>query len=362
MKIKSLLLGSAAASMLAVSGAQAADPIIYAEPEAMEYVRICDVYGAGYYYIPGTETCLRIGGYLRMELRHTGARNAFGASAAGVNSYASFTRAAPNWDVRSENEWGTLRGFVEAHFDYTSAAHAHRSVPGALGSGTNSAYINQAFIELGGLRMGKTDLLYARGLGYGSGGVFGATYGFGNDNEISYTFSNAGFTAALALVENHDNTWTPDIQGIVNYAFGGGNSIGGGFAYDNVNNRWAGKGVMRLAIPNLPGSSVGLHVFYAQGGGLVGAANNRFAVVSPASGRVSEWSVLAHASVRVDPSLDIKGHVQWFRENVVGEPDTWQVVGGLNWRPVDGFSVQPEISYTTNSRQTSASIRFQRSF
>src|SRR5690606_14517995 len=65
--IKSLLLGSAAA-LVAVSGARAADAIVVAEPEPAEYVRICDVYGAGYYYIPGTETCLKVGGYLRYDI------------------------------------------------------------------------------------------------------------------------------------------------------------------------------------------------------------------------------------------------------------------------------------------------------
>uniref|UniRef100_UPI00055AD6CE porin n=1 Tax=Mesorhizobium sp. NBIMC_P2-C1 TaxID=1320555 RepID=UPI00055AD6CE len=66
MNIKSLLLGSAAA-LLAVSGARAADAVVVAEPEPAEYVKICDVYGAGYFYIPGTETCLRVGGYLRYD-------------------------------------------------------------------------------------------------------------------------------------------------------------------------------------------------------------------------------------------------------------------------------------------------------
>ncbi|MCR2213552.1 porin, partial [Salmonella enterica] len=66
MNIKSLLLGSAAA-LVAVSGAQAADAIVAPEPEAVEYVRVCDAYGAGYFYIPGTETCLRISGYVRMQ-------------------------------------------------------------------------------------------------------------------------------------------------------------------------------------------------------------------------------------------------------------------------------------------------------
>ncbi|RUX50668.1 porin, partial [Mesorhizobium sp. M7A.F.Ca.US.014.04.1.1] len=67
MNIKSLLFGSAAA-LIAVSGAHAADAVVVAEPEPAEYVKICDVYGAGYFYIPGTETCLRIGGYFRYDV------------------------------------------------------------------------------------------------------------------------------------------------------------------------------------------------------------------------------------------------------------------------------------------------------
>ncbi len=66
MNIKSLLLGSAAA-LAVVSGAHAADAIVAAEPEPLEYVRICDAYGKGYFYIPGTETCLQIGGKVRTE-------------------------------------------------------------------------------------------------------------------------------------------------------------------------------------------------------------------------------------------------------------------------------------------------------
>ncbi|MDX0180517.1 porin, partial [Sinorhizobium meliloti] len=66
MNIKSLLLGSAAA-LAAVSGAQAADAIVAAEPEPMEYVRVCDAFGTGYFYIPGTETCLKISGFIRVQ-------------------------------------------------------------------------------------------------------------------------------------------------------------------------------------------------------------------------------------------------------------------------------------------------------
>ena len=63
--VKGILLGSGAA-LLTVAGAQAADlPTRKAAP--VEYVRVCDAYGAGFFFIPGTDTCLRIGGYVRIE-------------------------------------------------------------------------------------------------------------------------------------------------------------------------------------------------------------------------------------------------------------------------------------------------------
>src|SRR5215475_1849589 len=53
--VKSLLLGSAA-GLIAVGGAQAADLPVKAKP--VEYVKVCSLYGAGFYYIPGTDTCI----------------------------------------------------------------------------------------------------------------------------------------------------------------------------------------------------------------------------------------------------------------------------------------------------------------
>src|ERR1700688_641115 len=67
MNIKSRLLCSAAA-LIAGSRARAADALFVSEPDPAEYVKVCDVYGAGYFYIPGTETCLRIGGYIRYDI------------------------------------------------------------------------------------------------------------------------------------------------------------------------------------------------------------------------------------------------------------------------------------------------------
>ena len=67
--VKSLILGSAA-GLLAMSGAQAADLPVKAK--AVEYVRICSLYGAGFFYIPGTDTCIKLGGYLRIDTTFNG--------------------------------------------------------------------------------------------------------------------------------------------------------------------------------------------------------------------------------------------------------------------------------------------------
>ncbi len=67
--VKSLILGSAA-GLVAMSGAQAADLPVKAK--AVEYVRICSLYGAGFFYIPGTDTCIKLGGYLRVDTTFNG--------------------------------------------------------------------------------------------------------------------------------------------------------------------------------------------------------------------------------------------------------------------------------------------------
>ena len=56
--------------LLAIGGAQAADLPVKAK--AVEYVKICSAYGAGFWYIPGTDTCIKIGGYLRADVTFNG--------------------------------------------------------------------------------------------------------------------------------------------------------------------------------------------------------------------------------------------------------------------------------------------------
>ena len=69
--VKSLLLGSAA-GLVAVTAGQAADLPVKAKP--VEYVKVCSLYGAGFYYMPGTDLCIKIGGWVRAEAVLAGQR------------------------------------------------------------------------------------------------------------------------------------------------------------------------------------------------------------------------------------------------------------------------------------------------
>src|SRR5690348_6733613 len=64
MMIRATVL-SGVVSMAAFAGANAADVATKAAP--VQYVKFCSLYGAGFYYIPGADTCIKIGGYVRAE-------------------------------------------------------------------------------------------------------------------------------------------------------------------------------------------------------------------------------------------------------------------------------------------------------
>src|ERR1700752_2291822 len=103
--VKSLVLGSTAA-LFAMGGAQAAD--LPGKAKAVEYVRICSLYGAGFFYIPGTDTCIKIGGYLRADLNiHGGNSDApFWSGDPAIQSrfanyYNDYARMALTIDTRT---------------------------------------------------------------------------------------------------------------------------------------------------------------------------------------------------------------------------------------------------------------------
>jgi Porin subfamily len=113
---KRLLLGSAA-GLIAVGGAQSAELPVKAAP--VQYVKICTLYGEGFYYIPGSDTCLRLGGYVRAEYgwNLVGARTPAycgtqGAQDRTVSQLSTRNRLAVQMDTRTQTQYGTLRTFT----------------------------------------------------------------------------------------------------------------------------------------------------------------------------------------------------------------------------------------------------------
>ncbi|RUZ62304.1 porin, partial [Mesorhizobium sp. M7A.F.Ca.CA.002.06.1.1] len=216
MNIKSLLFGSAAA-LIAVSGAHAADAVVVAEPEPAEYVKICDVYGAGYFYIPGTETCLRIGGYVRYDVGVGDAGSFDGVNhvpdSMGEDDHSTYWKNArfnlKTW-TGQETELGTLKTYTETRFnfgnsfgDYANQATTNDSRNNWQARNTGIT-LNFAWIQLGGLRVGKDDPAFDTFIGY-AGNVINDTivpYGGFDSNVVQYYFDlGNGLSGVVSLEE-----------------------------------------------------------------------------------------------------------------------------------------------------------------
>src|SRR6195952_3414251 len=219
MNIKGLLLGSAAA-LAAVSGAHAADAIVAAEPEPLEYVRICDAYGAGYFYIPGTETCLKVGGMVRTE---GGWYNAYNPGPGGNRGTYWHTRAQLSIDTASDTEYGALKTDTVYRFDWNDGNPA---TPNLL----------WANLSLGGLPTGQKDSHYILYPGY-AGNVINDDVIYDGPyelNQLTYNYdAGNGFTAVISLEdtnsgpnatgangEDSSDHYAPDVVAGVGYKAG----------------------------------------------------------------------------------------------------------------------------------------------
>jgi hypothetical protein len=133
-----------------------------AKPAA--YVRICDLYGVGYYYIPGTDTCLKVGGFINADW-YWRANNAPGGGftiANGVegtrtrwaNDLASRARAVVTLDARTQTAYGTLRSYILGGWQATSPISTN------LGPSAVTPYLIRAFIQFAGFTFGRTASFY----------------------------------------------------------------------------------------------------------------------------------------------------------------------------------------------------------
>src|SRR3954453_9063097 len=171
--VKSLILGSAA-GLLAMSGAQAADLPVKAK--AVEYVRICSLYGAGFWYIPGTDTCMKIGGYLRVDTTFNGGiydapawSGSFGGGDRFYDRINSRSRMALTVDTRTATEYGVVRPFAQGDFQFNNFGTQNGNPPssgvaGGICSAGSSG--NTGFLTAGQLSGLNGSLLSNPGGGY----------------------------------------------------------------------------------------------------------------------------------------------------------------------------------------------------
>ena len=204
--VKSLLLGTAA-GLVAVAGAQAADMPVKAAP--VQYVKICSLYGDGFYYIPGTDTCLKLGGYLRIQAEYNagngGVINGFTPTEVtqsrltrdSTNDINYRVRGAISWDIRQQTEYGTLRTYIRFGAENTTPAQTG-------GGSTFNPFWDRAFLQFAGFTVGRSqsffDLTtYGGAYSIHSVSVSGDT-GATGQNLWAYTaqFGN-GFSATLSL-------------------------------------------------------------------------------------------------------------------------------------------------------------------
>ncbi|MFC5384903.1 porin [Aquamicrobium segne] len=381
MNIKSLLLGSAAA-LVAVSGARAADAIVIAEPEPAEYVRICDVYGAGFFYIPGTETCLKIGGYLRYDI---GVGDVSGIESIDKknfdkvhDTYFKRMRAQVTFDARSETEYGTLRGFISTLYQRDSFEDSYIDPEdddefGPFSNTRDAWSLEHAIIQLGGLTIAYTDSLFET-LTDSAGSVInddiGVTYTPGKTHMIAYTFDGGnGFSATIGVEEGSGieytiDSYVPHVVAGASFTQGWG-KVSGVVGYDSNYGEVAGK----LRVDFNVNDALSLWV-------MAGLQDYNYDRAWDLDGKSSyygvwggDWAVWGGGKYQFSDKAALDFQLAY------DDNETFGAAVGVNYALVPGFNIRPEVVYASgydydwNGNKISGKkdgwggyLRFQRSF
>ena len=339
MIIRRFLL-SAGPAIGAITGAQAADAVVVAEPEPVEYVRLCEAYGAGFFYIPGTETCLKVSGYVRYDAR--GGDDVYKGDE--FDTWQKRSRATLRFDARSETELGTLRSYIETRFEFVNAVQ--------------SASLPHAYIELGGFRVGETDSRFSTWTG-SAGNVIAddvIDYAGGSTNQISYTFAGGNGFSAMIGAEQGDSShliedYMPHVVAGVKYEQGWGavSAVGG---YDSASEEFAGK--VRLDVKFTDTVTA-----FVMGGYRSDPDKPNY--YGPWNGDYALWGGV---SAKVADKASVSGQVSYEEEG------TFAAVLNVAYEIVPGFAITPEIEYTSfggdrrngHDDALGGIIRFQRNF
>ena len=369
-----LIMMAGAMTLAPYSAALAADAIMAPEPEPVEYVRVCDMFGEGFFYIPGTETCLQISGEVYYQIGATSddgvtdSPNYFGFAPDGWNKN---TKATVNFDARTSTEWGTLQAFIAFEADWN-------------GVGDGAVLTNQAWLALGGLRMGYSESTWSDSVHdlavTGSHSDGGLWYGDQNRAFIQYNFgSSTGFFGTLALEDDalEGDGYVPDVVALAGYQAGWG-GVWARLGYDESygdptipfeKDGFGASAGIQINVPNMEGSSLRLIGYYADGDHAYGTGHSTSANTGFMGN--AEWSVLASYQHQFTSKFSGTLGFQYFNDFYVGGTDIGTGVDGyaaelsLVWLPVENFEVRGEAVYDkveTLDGTVSGFLRFTRFF
>jgi hypothetical protein len=337
------MLTSAAALAAAASPVFAADAIVAAEPEAVEYVRVCDAYGTGYFYIPGTETCLKIEGYIRFQVN-------VGDNPGGDNDsdWDAVTRGQVQFTAKSDTEYGPLTGVIVMQFNADNATD-------------QDAILDSAYLDVAGFRAG---LFYS----WWDDGLSGETDDIGSvvtlHNSMRYQYESGTFYAGLSVDELEDGVYKAGEEANnVGVAFGVGGTAGafsyqvtGGWDFDNEDGAIRAMGTVDIG----PGT-LGLAGVYSSG------PNSYYSS--------AEWAVAAEYAIKATDKLKITPAVQYYGnyfggskvvpDDFDGLGDAWKVGLTVDYQIVDNFYAKASVQYLDpddGDDSTTGYFRLQRSF
>ncbi|TXN44846.1 porin [Methylobacterium sp. WL7] len=164
---RSLLAGFAGLLSLPVEGAELPDR---RKPQRFESVRICSSHGQAFFFIPGTDTCLRLSGRARFEYAYQPAYSRSGNNAGATpGDYSGYQgRLRINLDARTQTAYGTLRSFLRLDAGSrtgfpTMHAGALLRIGGAypalgidtFGRAQQQFNVDKAFVQFAGLTAGR---------------------------------------------------------------------------------------------------------------------------------------------------------------------------------------------------------------
>ncbi len=151
-------------------GAAAADLGIK-KPTAVEYVKACPTYRAGFFVVPGTTSCLKFIGRVRFEYLADNPRTR------SENANRFRARGYIGFDHRTVTEYGLLRAYVRAFLQNQN--------------GADSTGLEYAYIQFGGLTVGRITPVFEHGWSQ-----FYSPFGYGYHSDLSY-INSLGYTVKM---------------------------------------------------------------------------------------------------------------------------------------------------------------------